>query len=185
MKKINKGIISVVCLSLLCLGYSSPRTDDLPLLATKKFTVADSKRYLGRDLLSKGYQPLQIKIKNNSSRSYEFSLSRFSQTCADVSDVINAGRTNTTARATGYGVGALFVWPLAIPAIVDGIGSSQSNDVVARDYSEKSAKNINIIGPYSSFNKVVFIPISRYQNTFTLSLVDVDSQKILTFRAGT
>ena len=42
-------------------------------------------------------------------------------------EVADKCHTSTAGRATAYGVGALFLWPLAVPAIVDGVRSHEAN----------------------------------------------------------
>ena len=93
---------------------------------SKAFSREDCERYLDRDVISEGYQPVQISILNNTDRKYYFSTGKISVPVAQPQEVAQTVHTSTVGRAVGYGVGALIVWPLLIPAIVDGIGSSGS-----------------------------------------------------------
>src|ERR1700722_1480979 len=87
------------------------------IVVGKAFNKADCKRYLDRDVLAEGYQPVQLYIENNSEKDYVFSLSKISIPFARPEEVAEKVHTSTVGRAVGYGVGALFIWPLAIPAI--------------------------------------------------------------------
>lgn len=185
-----KKSISSVCFSLLfltgCASYNassllsqnllmpeSAQKKELAVVA-KAFDQADCIRYLDRNVLAKGYQPVQICIMNNSDKSYLFSLDKLDVTCVPAREVANKVHTSTVGRAVGYGVGALVLWPLAIPAIIDGIGSAKANDALDSDFLEKAATN-QLILPYSNLNKILFIPADDYQGTFSLTLVEQDS----------
>jgi hypothetical protein len=146
------------------------------VVVAKAFNKGDCKRYLDRDVIAEGYQPVQLYIENNSDKNYIFSLSRVSLPCAAPEEVAEKVHTSTVGRATGYGVGALFLWPLAIPAIVDGVKSSQANDALDIDFSSKAARD-QIIQSHSYFNKLLFVPTNEYQPSFNLTLMDQKSNK--------
>ena len=148
--------------------------DDVVAVA-KAFNKGDCKRFLDRDVIMEGYQPIQLYIENNSDKFYIFSLSRVSLPTAQPEEVAQTVHTSTIGRAVGYGVGAIFLWPLAIPAIVDGIKSAEANDHLDIDYSSKAAKDQVIIQPHSYFNKLLFVPINEYQPSFTITLIDANS----------
>jgi len=140
-------------------------------VSAKIFDRVDCKRYLDRDVIAKGYQPVQIYIKNNSDRSYIFSLSRISLSCARSEEVAGKVHTSTVGRAAGYGAASLFLWPMVIPAIVDGIKSANANEALDTDFSAKTARD-QTIQPYSHFNKLIFVPVSDYQPHFSVELID-------------
>lgn len=152
-----------------------PGREEIVVVA-KAFNKADCKRYLDRDVIAQGYQPIQLYIENKSDKNYAFSLSRVSLSCASPEEVAEKVHTSTVGRATGYGVGALFLWPLAIPAIVDGVKSSQANDALDIDFSSKAARD-QVIQPHAYFNKLLFVPSNEYQPAFTVTLMDQNSNK--------
>ena len=156
-------------------------TSEEPIvIVAKAFNKADCKRYLDRDVISKGYQPVQIYIQNNSDKNYHFSLDRVNLSCARPDEVAETVHTSTAGRATAYGVGALFLWPLAIPAVIDGVKSSQANDSLDSDFSSKTARDQTIY-QYSHLNKVIFVPVNEYQRNFNITLIDEASKKPKTF----
>ena len=62
----------------------------------KIFNKADCKKYLGRDqVLSKGYQPIQIKLTNNSDKPFRFSLNSFNLSCIPFYNFIEDVEFNT------------------------------------------------------------------------------------------
>lgn len=154
----------------------SHQGEDLVVFA-KRFTRADCKRYLDRDVMAKGYQPIQLFIQNNSDNSYVFSLNRVSLSCTNPEEVAEKVHTSTVARAVGYGAGALILWPLAIPAIIDGVGSAKANENLDNDFASKTARDQTIL-PHSYFNKILFTPINEYPSTFTVTLIDQHSHAI-------
>jgi hypothetical protein len=160
--------------------YSSAKKDDLIVLA-KEFDKDDCLRYLDRDVITKGYQPIQLYIRNNSDKDFYFSMNRVSLACAKYDEVADKVHTSTVGRIAGYGVGALFIWPLAIPAIYDGIRSSEANDALDVDFASKAAKDMTIFR-HSSFNKLIFVPRKEYQKHFQVTLVEQESKAPYTFQ---
>lgn len=195
--KNNKHLIATLCIPLIvlssCASYKASSLNNLSsgmmihstsdnqvFITAKAFNKADCKRYLDRDVISKGYQPIQIYIQNNSDRSYNLELNRISLASARPEEVANRVHTSTVGRAVGYGVGALFVWPLAIPAIIDGIKSSEANESLDNDFFDKTIRN-QVINQYSTLNKVIFVPNNEYQRSFNITLVDQKSGEAKTF----
>lgn len=150
------------------------------LIAARTFDKADCKRYLDRDVIAEGYQPVQLYIENKSNQNYFFSVNRISMPCARSEEVAETVHTSTIGRAVGYGVGALFIWPLAIPAIVDGLKSAEANDALDNDYSAKTARDQKITS-HSHFNKLIFVPNNEFQQNFTITLINQDSNKSISF----
>lgn len=140
------------------------------------FSKDDCMRYLDRNVIAKGYQPVHITLTNNSDRYVSFSTANFSFPCVVTEEVAEEVHTNTVGRAVGYGVGALFIWPLAIPAIVDGFGSSNANKQLDADFSRKSLHD-QTVGPLTTINGLVFAPVESFNPTFTFTLVDTETHK--------
>lgn len=168
------------CASPLCnlspdLVLTVPKEEGISVVS-KAFTQNDCERFLDRNVLAEGYQPVQIYIENDSEKNYSFSLNRISLPVARPEEVAEKVHTSTVGRAVGYGVGALLLWPLAIPAIVDGIKSSQANAALDSDFAAKAARD-QVIFPHSRFNAIIFVPSDAYQNTYTLTLMDLDTQE--------
>jgi len=163
---------------------SAEKNEEVVAVA-KTFDKSECKRYLDRDVIAEGYQPVQLFIQNNSEKNYLFSLNRMSLPFARSEEVASKVHTSTVGRAVGYGVAALFIWPFAIPAVVDGVKSAQANDNLDTDFSAKTARD-QTIAAYSSMNKIVFVPKSDYQSPFTVTLIDqkTNEPKILTIVAN-
>lgn len=143
----------------------------------KAFTEAECEKHLDRDVIAEGYQPIQVYIENNSDKDYCFALNRMSLSSATAEEVADKVHTSTVGRATGYGVGALFLWPLAIPAIIDGVNSAKANKALDHDFSAKVARD-QIIFRHSHFNKLLFIPVNEFQQNFTITLIEQGTNKL-------
>ena len=147
------------------------------IVAAKAFSKADCKRYLDRDLISKGFQPIQLYIENVSDKTYLFSTSRVNLPLCPPEEVAKKAHTSTLARIGGYGAAAIFASPLfVIPAVIDGLGSSRANSVLDHDFAEKSAKD-QLIPPYTHKNMLLFIPIDSTQDSFVVTLLDEETNK--------
>ncbi len=142
----------------------------------KAFDRIECKRYLDRDVLRAGYQPVQLVIQNNSDKDYVLSLDRISLPVARPEEVAERVHTSTVGRAVGYGVAGLLIWPFFIPAVVDGFKSAEANESLDNDFAAKAAKD-RTIGAYSRMNGLLFVPVRGYKNDFTVTLIDVATKE--------
>lgn len=147
------------------------------------FDQNDCKKYLDRDVISKGYQPVHLTIVNNSNRSVVFSRKNMSIETVDAYTVAEQVQTNTVARAVGYGTVAVFIWPFAIPAIVDGIGSAKANEQLSIDFAVKSLQD-QVIEPNESINGLVFVPVESFKPSFKIALSDPETSKRIILTSG-
>ncbi len=145
-------------------------------IAAKAFSTSDCKQYLDRDVISEGYQPVQLSIQNNSTKTLGFSLSGISLPHVPASVVAETVHTSTAGRVAAYGVGSLIIWPLIIPAIVDGIKSSQANDQLDNDFIAKEAKD-QILYPHGRMNSLIFVPVRDFTKSFTVTLIDKETNQ--------
>jgi hypothetical protein len=145
-------------------------------LACKALSKKECKKYFDRDIIGKGYQPLLMTIINDTNRQILFSPEGVSLPVCSPQEVARKCHTSTAGRATAYGVGALFLWPLAIPAIVDGVKSSKANTKLDRDFSKKNLEQI-VINPYATHDGVIFFSNNEYQESFTVKLVDKETRQ--------
>lgn len=146
----------------------------------RALTQEDCWKYLDRDVMICGYQPVQLLVQNNSKKNYFFSMSRVSLPSVPVQEVADKVHTWTATRATIYGVGALVLFPLIIPAIIDGIGSANANQALDRDFAIKTASD-QPITPFSYMNKIFFVPEEAYQPRFQIALLDDETKEVLFF----
>jgi len=142
-------------------------------IAAKAYSRKESLIYLNQDLLHLGLQPLQLTIQNNSSRSYY--LSRDGLALPHLSSRQVAGKLHQGAipRSIVFRVAGFFFWPFLIPGAVDSILTMRSYFLVKRDYESKTLKrDPEIIVPYSTVNRIIFLPADQVSSSFDLYLQD-------------
>ncbi len=145
-------------------------------LACKTLSKEECKKYFDRDIIGKGFQPVQMIIVNDTENAIVFHPDGVSLPVCPPDEVAKKCQTSTAGRATAYGVGALFLWPLAVPAIVDGIKSHEANKELNRDFSEKNIEQM-VINPYTTHNGVIFISNKDYQESFTVKLLNRETKQ--------
>ena len=175
-------------LDTLSFNFEAPL--DNVYTSCKAFTKEDSNRYLGKNVLSRGYQPVQISIRNDSNDAFYLPVTGVSLPVVDPEVIAEDLQYSTTARTvamTGAGiVGAnliaipsvLVLGPLGVLAplamlvaapVVTGVKSSQANQQMEHDYNKKGAKDV-YISPHSTVNMLLFVPEDQYHPDFTITL---------------
>ena len=145
-------------------------------LSCKTLSQDECKRFFDRDIIQKGYQPIQISIKNDTKRYLLFSPEGVSLPVCSPQEVAEKCHTSTAGRAVGYGVAALIIWPFIIPAVVDGVGSSEANTKLDRDFDEKNMEQM-VINPYVTHSGVIFVSNKDFQESFYVRLVDKETKE--------
>ena len=74
----------------------------------------------------------------------------------------------------------LFIWPLLIPAVVDGVGSSKANTQMDIDFASKGLQDA-VIQPYVVANGVIFVPTSEFRSNLQINIIERDTKEKLTF----
>ena len=194
MKSVKNYIVFVSGLVLLiglsgCAGYKArplPKLTKRSLdeksisLDYRVFDKSDCKKYLDRDVIKQGYQPILISITNNSNRAIQFSRKNINLPTIDAYEVAQKVHTNTVGRAVGYGTAAVLSCGLfAIPAIVDGVGSAKANDQLDIDFDTKTLRD-QVIEPSETVNGLIFVPIESFKANFKIVLSEPKtSQRIV------
>lgn len=196
MKLNNQILMSAICIILIllsgCAEYRAKPLNRLSkeipsantwsqsiALAYHVFNASDCMKYLDRNVISKGYQPIHITLTNNSSHSLNFSLHNFSLPCIPPEEVAQKVYTDTLARAVGYGVTSIFLWPFIVPAIIDSIGSQKANEQLDVDFANKTLRN-QTIRPFSIVNGLLFVPTEELNSEFSITLTDILTDELLT-----
>lgn len=195
MSKNKKHIFTYSALILLtgCASYNastlsmlSPETamqskeNPNVLVSWKAFDKKDCETYLDRNVLSEGYIPIQLTIRNNSTDPMYLSPDNFSTPVSSSDEVARKVHTSTGGRIAAWGIGGLIFFPLLVPAVVDGFGSAKANDSLDADYKAKTLKE-HTIQPHSSFNGVVFIPKQYADQKIQMFLVNQKTQAKVAF----
>lgn len=152
------------------------------------FSKSDCKKYLDRNIIETGYQPVLITLTNNTKNKISISVKNFSFNCTPATEVAQKAHTNTKARAVGYGVASLCVpilWipVLWIPAVVDVVGSSSANKKLDADFSHK-ALNDQIVNQFSTISGLIFVPINSFNPNFSFCITDLKTNKKYTLKSN-
>jgi hypothetical protein len=138
-------------------------------IGCKAFTKEDCLTYLGRNVIAKGYQPIQLTFQNTTDKTYIFSSKEISIPCTNTQEVAQSVYTSTLGRVVGYSL-------LVLPAIVDGVKSMKANSSLNEDFHEKAREHF-IIPPGSYKKTLVFVPRAHYHPIFDLSLLEQETGK--------
>lgn len=161
--------------------HASAITVDSIGVCMETLDAVRSKRCFNKNLSKIGYQPIQFTVANGPGRYLTLNTSLINLSGADPSLVAERCHFSTAGRAAAYGVPGLIIWPLLIPAVVDGVGSSKANMQMDMDFNAKALKD-QVILPHGSANGVLFVPTSEVTPDVVMRLVDRDSGDSFVFR---
>ena len=191
--KLHSIAYSALILLTGCASYNAATLSMLPketaiqstedsnvLVSWKAFDKEDCRTYLDRDVISEGYIPVQMTIRNDSKDPMYFSPTNFSTPVSSPDEVAHKVHTSTGGRIAAWGIGGLIFFPLLIPAVVDGVGSANANDALDADYATKSVKE-QTIQPHSVFNGIVFIPRQYANQKIEMFLVNQTTNQKVAF----
>lgn len=180
-------------------------------LEHKIFTKQDCKTYLGKkNLLKKGFQPVQLTLTNNTDHSYTYSASSLSLPTVPAKLVAKKVKFSTAGRIIGYSlagatiliptalVGSLFypVAPVAafvagsyfagfsIAGIVDGVKSHKANKELSADFADKELPFKGLLNPYQSINGIIFVPKKSFNPNFTFTLNNLKNNKAIVLHSN-
>ena len=142
---------------------------------------ADCQRYFDADLIDKGVQPIYLVIENSSDKTWVFSKENVGCPKMDSLQASEKGERNTGARIAGYAALSLLVWPFLIPAIVDGVGSTNANKALRADYESKQFAD-GPIRPRQTKYGVFYAPPLNNGEEVIIKLIELESKEVLTFR---
>jgi hypothetical protein len=197
----NKALLTLLTLSLTCSSCATYRASPLApsdvafieesinapgiSVSSKAFTRKECITYLDRNVLKRGYQPLELTFYNNTDETYFFSPEGVSLPTFSTETVAKSSYTSTALRVGLYGGAAflLVVPPLAsagvfipfmpffTPAVVDGICSIKSNEKLDKDFRKK-AKEYLVLPPQTAETTLIFIPKGKVDSDFEITLVE-------------
>ena len=143
-------------------------------VSAKAITNEESKRYFGHDLISRGVQPLQLMIQNNTSNEYSLCPSSVDLDRVEASKVAFKVTKSAIPRGIAYRIASLLFWPFAIPSTIDSVRVMTHHKNLKKDLKAKSVKD-EIVVPYSTFHRILFVPIDKLKEQFKVTLIDLDT----------
>ena len=182
------GIIVFLAGIYLTLGWQQHYIRPLPSLASavmpsldpqengidiqaKSLSVQESKRLLGFDLRSKGIQPIEIVIQNNTSHVFLIAPTSVDMEHIDYEEVARKVRRSSFKKSLGFKILGFVFWPLIVPGTIDSIRTFHSKKKLTKEYRAKSMKQ-EVVPEYSTFNRILFVPVSEFKKDFTFSMIE-------------
>lgn len=142
----------------------------------KPLSSDESKKLLGHNLPSKGFQPLHITIQNNSPYEYSISPSSIDMNHIDSKEVAKAIKNSALPRSIAFKILGFFFWPFIIPGTIDTIHTFHTYNLLKKDYKAKSMKD-ETVPVYSVINRILFVAQEDFKDKFTMTLIETDKQK--------
>jgi len=143
-------------------------------IVAKALSSDESKQNFGHDLISRGIQPLQLSIQNNTPNEYSLCPSSVDLPHVKASKVAFKVTKSTIPRGIAYKIASFFFWPFMIPSTIDSIRVLSHHHHLKKDFKAKSLKD-EVVAPYSTFHRVLFVPREGFEETFKVTLIDLDT----------
>lgn len=142
-------------------------------ISAKAYNSRESRLYLGRDLLKKGLQPIQLTVQNSSPNTFYLSKKGVDVSHVDVSSVTHILTRSYIPRAIGFKVASFFFWPFLIPSAIDSIFTFHNHRKMKRDYRAKALKEKGeLLLPYSTTYRILFLRKGELRDSVTVYLQD-------------
>jgi hypothetical protein len=192
-KAVSSIILASFCFLLIgCAKYTPHPLQRLTVKAEEQHDVKvsatllkeqDCRYYFSRRVLEKGYQPIQLCIRNNSANSYVFDATRLNVQIEDRNFMAKLLQLDTAKRVAPYAITGLFFGLFLIPAIVEGVKSSHANKELDRDFSNRviSSDSRIVIPQNSTLNKVMFVRADNMNHELMIELVCRKTKEKLNF----
>ena len=149
-------------------------------ITTKKYTEEESRSFLAHNFGALGYTPIEITIQNNTGKSYALSAASVPLACERGKDAAWSVTKKTIPRAVGFKIAALLFWPLAIPDAINSIQTYKAHRTLVKDLTAKTLKEQDeIIVPYASVKRVLYVKKEAFQENFSVALQEIDGKDLL------
>lgn len=157
--------------------------DDLSV-SFRVYSRNECKELLSKDLVSRGYQPIQIDIVNPTHHEYEISPTDVSLPSEKPSKMALKVMKSAIPRSILFKIAGLVFWPVNIVGIVDSLNAFTSYDEMRADWHSMSIKPNEKVPPFSTIHRVVFVPEGHLTDNFTIQLKNVKSGEYETFESN-
>lgn len=182
IKLITIKTIFILLIAFNLHGNVSPTFKNNLEITAKAYTSQECECNLNRNLLRKGYQPIEITLENHTSKTYFLSLEGVDIKTVKPEEIVNNLHMQHVPKAVAFKVAGFFFWPLIIPGTIDGIITMKTHLNLKRDYKAKSIKmEKEPLIPYSKIHRVIFVKRATLAKSFTIHLKEDKSHKIHPF----
>jgi hypothetical protein len=147
------------------------------LVFAKAYDADESKQYLGKDLISKGVQPVQLTIQNHTDQYLKISSEGVDLKTLPAKKVAMKVTIRALPRNIAYKVAGFLFWPFMIPGTIDSVRTMKAHKTLKKDLSAKAIKQESIL-PYSTVHRVLFVPSDQYRQVFTVTLKNQHTEAV-------
>ncbi|MCI0381921.1 MAG: hypothetical protein L0207_02575 [Chlamydiae bacterium] len=188
----NKLICSIIIFSLIFLSAVKKHSiegekevffaKEGVFVTAKVLSSGESNSYLRRDLPAKGFQPIFLSVQNNSGHPLSLSDQWIDLPTVPSNQVVKRLMKGAAYRSIGFKVAGFFFWPFLIPGTIDTVGTFRSHYKLKKDFAAKSVKKrAEIIPPYSTTQRIIFVKNCDLQTKFMVSLIDEETEMFRDF----
>ncbi|MCK4650745.1 hypothetical protein KAT08_01090 [Candidatus Babeliales bacterium] len=134
------------------------------------FCEDDCKKYFDRKIITKGYQPIQLFIRNKTNKILLIDSNDITLPLVPVKNVVNKLHRDVGWDATKY-------------FIIGGFRAIEINKQIDEDFSQKTIGYDDIIKikPNGTFNRVMFVTRENYTSSFGITLIEQESKEKINF----
>jgi len=158
--------------------YSHTKEKEGVEISKRTLTEYDCKEYFDRKLLARGYQPIQVCIKNNSDKTYILDSEKIELPLEPVKNVSNKLHRDIGWKATKYFIIGGPIW-----AALEGYSSYEVNKKIDNDLNARTINESDLIKikPHGVVNKVMFVSTGNYSSNFDITLTEEKNHKEIKF----
>jgi hypothetical protein len=161
------------------------KTIEKVLLRIKPLRDFECAYYFDNRLVSRGIQPIQLSIQNESEKYYVLNGQDISLPLLGKRDVGAVLYKNIVGRSVVWLVGVAVFWKLFLPVLlVDTLFCVQANKEISNDVSSMciNPKQKVVVAPRSKIHKILFVPADKYHHHMTIVLKEQENNGEITFR---
>lgn len=149
-------------------------------VSAKVYNDTQSKTYLNYNLITSGFTPVELTVKNHTGSSYALSAASVPLPCATSKDVAWSMTKKKLPGSIGLKIASFFFWPLMIPSTIEGIHTYKTHRELAKDLEAKTLKvKEEIILPYTTVTRVLYVKKDGLQSTFSVALEDLEDKELV------
>lgn len=170
-KNENTAMVSGVQPSL----FESPSSIKI---AARILTEEEAKSNLASVASKQGYSVIALAIENSSPYQRELKQEGVDLELASRKDLMKKVKLSSLPRSIAYKIIGLFFWPAVIPGTIDGLATMRSEHLFKdRLYASTIKKEGEILIPYSTIQRYLFLPSKEVPDSFTIKLLNCRTLK--------
>lgn len=146
----------------------------------KAMSPEESKQYFGHDFISRGIQPIEFTIQNNSSLEYSLCPSSIDLPQLPPSKVAFQVTKSAIPRGIAYRIASFLFWPFLIPSTIDSIRVMSHHQQLKKEIKGVGVKQ-EVLASYSTFHRILFVPKEEIESSFTVTLIELESLEPIEF----